>query len=151
MRTYVALFDRRFQGSFHWALSLSEGDPVGTLPTFHITNFDIADPWRTAHGPIDLAHDERLVGCVALPEIEDAVEDIAEFIGQYDSAQGDSVTEGNVPRSCSWWLIRTVQDMVQAGVLEMDTRGFYQRILARGVQLQSGQGVLRAGVRVLDY
>lgn len=154
MILYIVLYDRGLPGTFHWGLIPSDDVPIGPIMVYHITDLDPHQPgkvgqWRTAHGFDNLQENIRVVGLVRLPPIpEVSTKDIAEFIEQYDAQPAKSMIYGRAPWSCSKWVIRVIEDMAEAELIDVPVRNLYSRILARGLSLTTREP--RSGLRMID-
>lgn len=154
MFLYVVLYDRDLPGTFHWGLIPSEDVPIGPVMVYHINDADPADPrkvvpWHLAHGLDNLQENVDVYGLVRLPPIANvSAKDIAEFIEQYDAQQGKSLTPSRAPWSCSRWVIRIIEDMAEAELIDVPVRNLYSRILARALSLTVREP--RSRLRIID-
>jgi len=156
MNLYVALSSRGLQGSYHWALLISEGIPTGPVPLYQIINKDTTKPddtgdWRLDHkfDTAQTACSNPFLGCVELPgTVSISSADLDDFIRQYPAEMEDTERW-----TCARWIIRILRGLVDAKLLSLNMTTFYQRVIAQGMRLEAGQGTVdrASNIRVIKY
>ncbi|KAH9832965.1 uncharacterized protein C8Q71DRAFT_246038 [Rhodofomes roseus] len=132
---YVALYQIGL-GRYHWALVVTPyNGPVNNGPLFQITNQDISQPrsigaWRKSHKmSTDLLKSSSFVGCVRLPDCTISAQHMTAWIAEQDPQQGDTQLPVGQEWSCSQWVIRVLQRLMETGIYRVDLRHFRAKIL----------------------
>lgn len=158
MFLYVVLYDRGLPGTFHWGLVPHDDVPICPVVVYHISDLDPTQPnktgqWHLAHGVDNLQENVLVRGLVritvaALPDV--SAKDIAEFIEQYNALEGKSLSasQARAPWSSSRWVVRVIEDMAEAELVNVPARNLYSRILARGLTLSVREP--RSGLLISD-
>ena len=151
MHLYIALSSLDRHTAYHWALIPSESVPTGTVNLYQILNSD--DVWKLGHDRLRLSEVTAFIGCVCLStSITERTEQIDAFIREFPAEQGRSITEGGAEWSCAHWIMRCLESLVEAEIMELDMKELYKTVMARGAQLEAGKGQISVtdGVPIID-
>ncbi|KAJ7733265.1 hypothetical protein DFH07DRAFT_722661, partial [Mycena maculata] len=111
---YIPLYRRGLIGSYHWTIipSILQTGPLDETGEFQIS--DKSGDWELAHRAASLkltaVNDLPLIGCVRLPTVSMGSAEVASFIGEY----GAEEEPGSERWSCARWIIRIIDDLVEA-------------------------------------
>jgi hypothetical protein len=151
MHLYIALSSLGRHAAYHWALVPADDVPTGIVNLYQITDPD--GIWKLEHDRMRLNEITAFLGCVCLSKsITEKTEHIDAFIREFPAEQGRYRSDGGAKWSCARWIMRCLESLVEAEILELDMKKLYQTVIARGVQLEAGKGTVSVtnGVPVVD-
>lgn len=154
---YIALYSIGV-GRYHWALVVTpHNTPLTIVPTFQITNQDPTQPrsvgeWRTWHKESsNLLDSSSFVGCVRLPDCKLSPREIMSWITEQEPQQGDTQLPAGQVWSCSQWVIRVLQNLINTGLYEVNLKHFHAKVLIHAYNLNELHSQNRNVVHVVSY